>query len=335
MNKRVFIIAEAGVNHNGDIALAKKMIEVAKECGADAVKFQTFKAEKLVSKLAPKAQYQTATTSSSESQFEMIRKLELNEDDHKELIKYSEKHNIEFISTPFDTDSIDLLGRLNVKILKISSGDINNYPYLKRIAGLKKKIILSTGMSTLEEVREAIGVLTNNGTPLKDITVLHCNTEYPTPYEDVNLKAMVTIKKSLGVRVGYSDHTLGLEIPVAAVSLGAEIIEKHFTLDSKMSGPDHKASSEPDEFRKMVSVIRNVEVAMGNGEKKPSQSEEKNIKIVRKSIVALTSIRAGETFTEKNIAVKRPGTGISPMLWNDIIGQKAKKDFVEDELIEI
>lgn len=335
MNKKVFIIAEAGVNHNGDITLAKKMINVAKECGVDAVKFQSFSAEKLLSKHAPKAEYQKCTSNSKESQFDMIKKLELTYEDHITLIEYCNKNKIEFISTPFDMGSLDMLIDLGVRVLKISSGDITNYPFLKKIAATNKKVILSTGMSTLLEVKEALDVLTKNGLDIADIVLLQCNTEYPTPYADVNLKAMLTMEKEFNITVGYSDHTIGIEVPIAAVALGAKVIEKHFTLDKNMQGPDHKASMEPYELKQMVLAIRNTEKAMGNGIKKPSPSELKNIGIARKSIVAIRDINNGDLFSEANIAAKRPGNGISPMQWEKVIDKPAKRNFLKDELIDI
>lgn len=330
---KIFIIAEAGVNHNGDAVLAKKLVDAAVEAGADAVKFQTFKAENVVSRFAAKAEYQKKTTDADESQFDMIKRLELNEDAHKELIGYCRDKGIIFLSTPFDLESIDMLDNLGLEIFKIPSGEITNLPYLRKIGRLKKKVILSTGMADMGEIGDAINVLTESGMQKDDITVLHCNTEYPAPIEDVNLKAMLTIRDVFKVKVGYSDHTLGIEATVAAVAMGATVIEKHFTLDKNMKGPDHKASLEPDELKAMVHVIRNIEKALGNGIKKPSRSEIKNIPIARKSIVAAKDIKKGETFTQKNITVKRPGTGISPMRWDEIIGTKAKKDYQEDELI--
>lgn len=332
MNK-VFIIAEAGVNHNGDIELAKKLIDKASEAGADAVKFQSFKTERVVTKYARKAEYQEATTGSEENQYQMVKKLELDYDKHVELINYCKIKNIMFLSSPFDLESIDLLSNLHLETFKIPSGEITNLPYLRKIGKLKKKIILSTGMSTLGDIEKALEILRASGTT--DITVLHCNTEYPTPMEDVNLNAMETIKEAFKVKVGYSDHTLGIEVPIAAVALGATVIEKHFTLDKTMEGPDHKASLEPEELKEMVRCIRNIEKALGDGIKKLTESEKKNINIARKSIVAGRNIKEGEIFTEKNLEIKRPGDGISPMRWDEIIGQKAKRDFKEDELIEI
>lgn len=324
---RTLIIAEVGVNHNGSIIIAKKLIDVAEDCGADAVKFQTFTAEKLVRFNAEKAAYQKETSGTDETQFNMIKKLELDVVAHEELIDYCAKKGILFLSSPFDLDSIDLLAELGLEIIKIPSGEIVNLPYLEKIGKLKKRIILSTGMADLGEIKNALDVLISSGTEKSDITVLHCNTEYPTPYEDVNLNAMATIKKAFGVKVGYSDHTLGIEVPIAAVALGAEAIEKHFTLDKNMKGPDHKASLEPNELKAMVNGIRNIEKALGDGIKKPSKSEKKNIDVVRKSIVAIKPIKKGEIFNEENIGVKRPGTGISPMKWYEVIGKTAKKDF--------
>ncbi|GBF12458.1 N-acetylneuraminate synthase [Tepidibacillus sp. HK-1] len=329
----VYVIAEAGVNHNGDINLAKKLIDVAKEAGADAIKFQTFISEKVVSRHAPKAEYQNKNTSTKESQLEMVKKLELSFDKFVELSEYCRKKDIEFLSTAFDFDSIDFLNSLEMKRWKIPSGDITNLPYLIKIAKLGKPVILSTGMSTMEDIRAAVSILKENGSG--EITVLHCTTEYPTPYDDVNLKAMNTIQIEFDVPVGYSDHTLGIEVPIAAVAMGATVIEKHFTLDRNMEGPDHKASLEPNELKAMVNAIRNVEVAIGSGEKKPAESEKKNMAIARKSIIAKRNISKGERFTEENLTVKRPGNGISPMKWFEVIGRVALRDFEEDELIEI
>ncbi|MGF7059793.1 N-acetylneuraminate synthase [Brassicibacter mesophilus] len=331
--KRTFIIAEAGVNHNGSIELAKRLIDKASEAGADAVKFQSFKAEKLVTKNARKADYQEVTTGSEENQFEMIKKLELDHEKHKELINYCKLKNIMFLSSPFDLESADLLNNLGVEIFKIPSGEITNLPYLRKIGALEKKVILSTGMSNLGDIENALEILRKYGTT--DITVLHCNTEYPAPIKDVNLLAMNTIKNAFKVKVGYSDHTLGIEVPIAAVALGATVIEKHFTLDKTMEGPDHRASLEPDELKKMVRCIRNIEQALGDGVKRLAESEAKNIDIARKSIVARYNIQKGEKFTEYNLAVKRPGDGLSPMRWDEVIGKVAKRDFSEDELIEI
>ncbi len=329
----VFIIAEAGVNHNGNIKLAKKLIDVAVEACVDAVKFQTFKAENLVSKNAQKAEYQKKTTDKEESQFDMLKKLELDIDVHNKLIAYCKQKNIMFLSTPFDNDSIKLLDDLGLEIFKIPSGEITNLPYLRAIGELGKKIILSSGMADIGEIEDALDVLLQSGTVKENITILHANTQYPTPMEDVNLKAMVTIGNTFDIDYGYSDHTLGIEVDIAAVAMGAKVIEKHFTLDKMMDGPDHKASLEPNELKDMVKAIRNIEKALGNGVKKPSQSESKNIVIVRKSIVAKYAIKKGEIFNKENLAIKRPGSGISPMRWNEIIGKIAQKDYQEDELI--
>jgi len=331
--KKVFIIAEAGVNHNGSIELAKKLVDSAVEANADAVKFQTFKAEKLVSKYTEKAEYQKQTTDSEETQYEMIKKLELDLSAHNELISYCNKKNIVFLSTPFDLDSIDLLSELNLEIFKIPSGEITNLPYLRKIGRLNKKIILSTGMSDIGEIEDALDLLLDEGTKKENITVLHANTEYPTPMGDVNLKAMLTIGSTFDVEYGYSDHTLGIEVPIAAVALGARVIEKHFTLDRAMNGPDHKASLEPYELKQMVKSIRNIEKALGHSIKKSTLSEEKNKSIARKSIVASRSIKKNEVFSEKNITIKRPGDGISPMRWDEIIGTISLKSYYEDELI--
>lgn len=330
---RVFIIAEAGVNHNGNLENAKKLVDAAVAAGVDAVKFQTFKAEKLVSKSAEKADYQKKTTDQAESQFEMLKKLELTEEMHGQLLAYCKEKGILFLSTPFDIESVDYLVGLGMEIIKIPSGEITNYPYLRKVAQTGKKIIMSTGMSDINEVKAAIAVMKEHGS--KDIAVLHCNTEYPTPYMDVNLKAMLTLRDELGIEVGYSDHTLGIEIPIAAVAMGAKIIEKHFTLDKTMEGPDHKASLDPRELKELVVSIRKVEIALGNGEKEPSSSEKKNTAIARKSIVAKCRIEKGKEFTEENLTTKRPGTGISPMRWNEIIGTVAKRSYNEDELIEV
>jgi len=335
MGDKTFIIAEAGVNHNGSVEIAKRMIEVAKECGADAIKFQTFKAEKVISKYAPKAEYQKQATGEIDSQLEIVKNLELSFDDFIVLKEYCDKLNIMFLSTPFDFESIDFLDDLGLEIFKIPSGEITNLPYLEKIGKLGKRVILSSGMADLGEIEDALDILTSCGTKKEDITILHCNTEYPTPYEDVNLLAMLTIKEAFKVKVGYSDHTLGIEVPIAAVALGASVIEKHFTLDKNMEGPDHKASLEPHELKAMIDAIRNIEKALGNGIKKPSKSELKNKDIVRKSIVAKREIKKGEIFTEDNITVKRPGNGISPMRWYEVLGKVASRDYKEDELIEL
>lgn len=328
----VYIIAEAGVNHNGSFDLACKLVDAAKKAGANCIKFQTFKAKNLVSHTAKKAEYQKKTTGDS-SQQEMLQKLELSFDEFLQLKSYCEKVGICFLSTPFDFDSIDFLNSIDMPFWKIPSGEVTNLPYLLALAKTGKPVVMSTGMCTLQEIRDAVTVLKENGT--KDIKLLHCNTEYPTPFEDVNLKAMQTLRDEFHLETGYSDHTKGIEVPIAAVALGATIIEKHFTLDRNMEGPDHKASLEPNELAAMVCAIRNIEKAIGTGGKEPSPSEKKNITIARKSIVAKTKIKAGEVFTEENITVKRPGTGISPMKWFDVLGEKAVRDFDEDELISL
>ncbi|MGY3795203.1 N-acetylneuraminate synthase [uncultured Aquimarina sp.] len=332
--RKTLIIAEAGVNHNGDINLAKKLIDAAAIAGVDYVKFQTFNSKKLVSKNAQKAAYQKENTgNASESQLAMLQKLELSKEMHLELIKYCDSKNIKFLSTGFDLESIDFLNQLDIDLFKVPSGEITNLPYLRKIGALGKPIIISTGMADLSEIEEAVNVMLNAGADKSKISVLHCNTEYPTPMRDVNLSAMNTIKEQLEVSIGYSDHTLGIEIPIAAVALGATVIEKHFTLDKTMEGPDHKASLEPNELKAMVEGIRNIEKAMGHGRKEPSSSEIKNKTIVRKSIVAGRDIKKGEILTENNITVKRPGNGISPMRWDSIIGTTASRDYSEDELI--
>jgi len=330
---KVFIIAEAGVNHNGDLGLAKKLIDVAAEAGVDAVKFQTFKAELLVSKSAEKASYQKETTNAEESQYEMIKKLELDVDAHKELMAYCVEKNIMFLSTPFDHDSIELLHDLSLEIFKIPSGEITNLPYLRHIGGLNKKIIISTGMANMDEIEDALTVLIEAGTERNKITVLHANTMYPTPMKDVNLNAMLTIGSAFNVAFGYSDHTLGVEVDIAAVAMGASVIEKHFTLDKTMQGPDHQASLEPDELKAMVSAIRNIERALGSAVKKPSESEKPNMIVARKSVVARKPISKGELFSEENLAIKRPGNGISPMRWDELLTMQANKDYQKDELI--
>ena len=329
-----FIIAEAGVNHNGSLDMAVQMVDVAIAAGADAVKFQTFKAEKVITVSACKADYQQETTGSDESQLEMVRKLELNEAAHERLFRYCKNEGIIFLSSPFDLESIDLLNELGLNIFKIPSGEITNLPYLRKIGTLKKKVILSTGMADLGEVEDALLVLMKAGTASENITVLHCNTEYPTAFEDVHLKAMLTIKAAFpGIQVGYSDHTAGIEVPIAAVALGARVIEKHFTLDRSMEGPDHRASLQPDELKSMVMAVRNIEKALGNDIKRPSPSELKNKRIVRKSIVAARNIRKGEAFTEENLSAKRPGIGVNPMRWDEVLKMKAKKDYCADEII--
>lgn len=329
----IFIIAEAGVNHNGSLEIAKALIDVAAQSGADAVKFQTFKADKLVSKTAQKASYQKQTTDADESQYAMIKKLELDEKAHHELIHYCAQKNILFLSTPFDHESIDLLADLGMEIFKIPSGEITNLPYLRHIGSLQKEVILSTGMATLDEIDAALHVLTTAGTAKERISVLHATTEYPCPMDEVNLRAMQTIRDTFDIRVGYSDHTRGIEVPIAAAAMGAGVIEKHFTLDREMEGPDHKASLEPDELIAMVHAIRNIEKALGDGIKRPSPSELKNIPIARKSIVASRPIAKGERLSEENITIKRPGSGISPMRYDEIIGTIASKNYDEDEAI--
>ena len=328
---KVFVIAEAGVNHNGDLDIAKQLIDAASEAGADAVKFQTYKTEQLVCKTAKKAEYQLKTTEKSETQYDMLKKLELTEYMHKELMDYCDKKNIMFLSTPFDIGSIKLLSRLGIQMFKIPSGEITDMPYLREVARQKKKIILSTGMSSMDEVKAAVKVLKDSGA--NDIILLHCNTQYPTPISDVKLLAMVKMRDETGLAVGYSDHTQGIEIPIAAVALSAVIIEKHLTLDKNMKGPDHKASIEPYELRQMVEGIRNVESALGEGIKQVSESERANIEIVRKSIVAAIEIKKGERFTELNLTTKRAGNGISPMRWDEIIGSTADRDYKADDRI--
>ncbi len=332
----VLIIAEAGVNHNGDMAMAYRLIDAAVEAKVDWVKFQTFKAEKLVSPDAQKADYQVKNTANeNETQFQMLKKLELSHEQHEQLIAYCKEKNIRFFSTAFDLDSLEYLAQIGLDYVKIPSGEITNLPYLRKAAQLFRKIILSTGMSTMDEIKAAAEVFTQAGISRENITVLHCNTEYPTPMSDVNLKAMPEIQRELGVSIGYSDHTLGIEVPVAAVALGATIIEKHFTLDRTLPGPDHAASLEPGELKAMVQAIRNIEQAIaGSGSKEPSASELKNIAIARKSIVAGRNIVKGEILSEENITVKRPGTGISPMKWDEVVGSIAQRDFAAGEQIE-
>lgn len=334
--KRTLIIAEAGVNHNGDITKAKALIDKGAEAGVDYVKFQTFKAGNLVTKQAKRAAYQDRNTQDNDTQYEMLKKLELSQAVHQELIDYCAQKGVQFLSTGFDFESLEFLAGLGITIAKIPSGEITNLPYLRKVATLFPEVILSTGMANISEIKDAVKVLTDNGVSKDKITVLHCNTEYPTPMEDVNLKAMLHIHRELGVPVGYSDHTLGIEVPIAAVALGAMVIEKHFTLDKTLPGPDHKASLEPDELKAMVMAIRNIEKAVaGSGLKEVSASEVKNKPIVRKSIVAAKRIVKGEFFTVENLTVKRPGMGISPMQWDEVIGKTAKKDFEEDDLIEL
>lgn len=335
--QHVLIIAEAGVNHNGSIEIAKQLVDKAVEAGVDIIKFQTFKAEKLVSKSAKQAEYQKRNIGSKadDSQLNMLKKLELSEKDHQTLIDYCQQKGIQFFSTAFDMESIEYLHSLNLGLWKIPSGEITNYPYIKKIAQYHEPVILSTGMCELDDVSAAVNVLLKNGVQRNQITILHCNTEYPTPYEDVNLLAMLELEKEFQTKVGYSDHTKGIEVPIAAVALGASVIEKHFTLDRNMEGPDHKASLEPDELKSMITAIRNIEKILGTGKKTVSESERKNIAIARKSIVAACPIKKGEILSEQNITVKRPGTGISPMRWEEVIGTKAIKDFKEEDLIEL
>ncbi len=334
MKKRIFIIAEAGVNHNGNLNSAIKMVDAACETGVDAIKFQTFSARNMVSKFAKKANYQKGLKDVTQSQLSMLTKLELDKKSHIKLMEHCAAMGILFLSTPFDVASVDLLNSLGLEIFKISSGDITNFPLLKKIGSFKKKIILSTGMCGLREIEDALLILLDADLSISDITLLHCNTEYPTPFEDVNLRAMLTMKNAFpGVKTGFSDHTLGIEVSIAAAALGAKVIEKHFTLDRTFEGPDHSSSIEPNGLKEMVQEIRNVERSLGTGIKRPSKSELKNIIAARKSIVAKKDIKKGELFTEENIDIKRPGSGISPMEWPKVIGIKAIKDFQHDELI--
>ena len=335
MNKTI-IIAEAGVNHNGDIGTAKRLIDVASDAGVDYVKFQTFKANKIVTKQAKRADYQNKNTKDFDTQYEMLKKLELNEDSHHLLIKYCNHKGIKFLSTGFDLDSLEFLYKIGIRLAKIPSGEITNYPYLKKVAQLYSEVILSTGMSDMDDINKALAILLKFGVKKENITILHCNTEYPTPMSDVNLKAMLHIQTELNVKIGYSDHTLGIEVPIAAVALGARVIEKHFTLDRNLSGPDHRASLEPNELKSMVNSIRNIEKALsGSGIKEPSKSELKNKQIIRKSIIAIKPITEGEIFNNRNIGTKRPGTGISPMKWESVIGQASKYNFEQDQLISL
>jgi N,N'-diacetyllegionaminate synthase len=332
--RKTFIIAEAGVNHNGDLNIARKLIDIASDSGVDAIKFQTFKANNIISKKAPKADYQIKNTSAKETQYEMIKKLELSDKEHSVLFHYCKKKKIQFLSTPFDHESINFLNLLGLDTFKVPSGEITNLPYLRHIGKLKKKVILSTGMSTIGEIEEALNILITEGTLKKNISVLHANTEYPTPFQDVNLLAMQTIANTFKVNVGYSDHTLGIEIPIAAVALGATIIEKHFTLDRLMEGPDHKASLEPRELKEMVRCIRNIEIALGDGIKGPSQSEKKNIYIARKSIHYSNSFRKGHIIKESDLIMKRPGSGVSPKLTEIIIKRKLSKNVNQDDIFK-
>ncbi len=329
----VLIIAEAGVNHNGSFELAKKMADVAKAAGADIVKYQTAVPELVISRFAPKAEYQKESTGEAESQLEMVKKIHFGFAEHRKLKEYCDSIGIKYLSTPFDMDSIDFLAGMDMPVWKIPSGEVTNLPYLEKVARLKKPIIMSTGMCEIPEIKAALDVLYSNGA--EDVTILHCNTEYPTPLKDANVKAMLDIQKNFGTKVGYSDHTLGLEAPLAAVALGATVVEKHFTLDKNMEGPDHAASMSPEELTALVKAIRNTELALGDGVKKVTESEAKNKDVARKSIVAKVPIKAGEVFTTDNITVKRPGNGISPMRWYEVLGQSAKRDFSLDELIEL
>jgi N,N'-diacetyllegionaminate synthase len=328
------IIAEAGVNHNGDHALARRLVEAAADAGADLVKFQTFAADRLVTREAAKAEYQSAVTA-NETQHAMLRRLELDRAAHEMLIGHCRDRGIGFFSTAFDEASVDLLVELGIDRFKIPSGELTNLPYLRHVARQGSPVILSTGMATLGEIEAALEALVAAGASRDRITVLHCNTEYPTPMADVNLRAMLAIRHAFGVAVGYSDHTSGIEVAVAAVALGATVIEKHLTLDRALPGPDHKASLEPSEFKAMVTAIRNVELALGDGIKRPTRSEAKNIPVARKSLVAARAIRAGEVFDSRNVTVKRPGTGLSPMRWDEVIGRRAPRDFGPDELLEL
>lgn len=335
MNKHIIIIAEAGVNHNGNLELARRMVYAAKEAGADYVKFQTAVPELVISDIAPKAEYQKETTGTEQSQLEMCRAIHLPLCDYAGLKALCDEVGIGFMSTPFDLVSIDCLAELNMDYWKIPSGEITNLPYLRKIARIGGKVILSTGMSTLDEVATAVDVLETNGIKRNDIYLLHCTTQYPTPMQAVNLRAMNALRQLGCAGVGYSDHTVGIEVPIAAAAMGAVVLEKHFTLDKNMPGPDHRASLEPDELKAMVSAVRNIEQALGTGEKVVTDEERPNIEVARKSIVAARDIRAGEVFTEENITVKRPGNGISPMLWDSVIGTAAIHDFERDHLIEI
>jgi len=333
MSKRILIIAEAGVNHNGDINLAKQLIEIAADAGADVVKFQTFNAARLTLHNAIKADYQLKTSNSNETQFTMLSKLELTESMHHQLIAHCKLFNIGFLSTAFDIESVNLLVGLNQKLFKVPSGEITNLPYLRHIGKLNKKVILSSGMSSIKEVKDAVKLLNSSGTSRNKITVLHCTSEYPAPMNEVNLLAMQTISSDLGLEVGYSDHTIGIEVAIAAAAMGASVIEKHFTINRNLPGPDHQASLEPGELKDMIFAIRNIEIAMGDGVKDLSPSEVKNQPVIRKSLVALKAIEAGELFTNQNVTTKRPGTGISPMRWDEFIGKTAQKNYKEDDLI--
>jgi N,N'-diacetyllegionaminate synthase len=335
MRDHTLIIAEAGVNHDGDIVKAMRLVDVAADAGADYVKFQTFSADRLVTRQAAKADYQVAAIGMAETQFEMLQRLELSAEDHERIAAHCVLRGVGFLSTGFDQDSVDFLVSMGVGVLKIPSGELTNLPYLRHIGRLDKPIILSTGMATLAEVGEAIEALELAGAQRSSITALHCTTEYPAAIDDVNLRAMLTLRDAFGVAIGYSDHTLGIEVPIAAVAMGATVIEKHFTLDSTLPGPDHRASLEPDQLKAMVAAIRNVEQALGDGLKVPRPVEEKNKQVARKSLVAASPISAGEIFSATNLAVKRPGTGLSPMRWDEVVGKRAVRDFAQDELIEL
>jgi N,N'-diacetyllegionaminate synthase len=333
--KRILVIAEAGVNHNGSLETAKRLVEVAANAGADFVKFQTFNADDIVTKTADKAEYQKIATGNDVSQYEMLKSLELTSDMHEQLLEHCDNFSIGFLSTGFDQSSVAYLVSLGQQLVKVPSGEITNLPYLKFVGSLGLPVILSTGMSSLEEVGDALSVLKNAGTDKDRVTVLHCTSEYPAPFENVNLNAMQTISKEFGVSVGYSDHTTGIEISIAAAALGATVIEKHFTLDRALPGPDHKASLEPDELVALVKSIRNIEIALGDGSKVPSNGENKNKLIARKSIVARQDIHSGDSFTVDNLTTKRPGTGVSPMKWQEILGKTATRDYLQDEIIEL
>ena len=332
---KTIVIAEAGVNHNGDLELAKNLIKVAAESGADYVKFQMFEAEKLATPSAIKADYQIENTNSSESQFQMLKSLEISKADYVELIKYSSECNIEIFSTGFDIEINNMLAELGQRIFKVPSGEITNLPYLRNIGQFGMDVILSTGMSNLNEIDAAINAIISAGTPLDAITVLHCTTAYPAPMEDINLLAMTTIAQKFGVKVGYSDHSEGIEVSIAAVALGAVVIEKHFTSDRNLPGPDHKASLEPDELRNMIKAIRNIESARGDGVKKLTDSEASNLSVARKTIVASVNIQKGEVFTEENLTTKRASGGISPMNWDEVIGKIARRDYLQNDSIEL
>lgn len=332
---RVLVIAEAGVNHNGDLTIAKRLIQAAASAGADVVKFQTFSADRIVTRKAAKADYQSRTTAPTESQHAMLSRLELSSVQYEELIAHCAANGIRFLSTGFDIESVNLLARLGQTVFKVPSGEITNLPLLQHVGAMRREVALSTGMATLAEVEAALGALTAAGTPLDQITVLHCTSEYPAPASEVNLRAMLTMQEAFGVQIGYSDHSEGTEIAIAATALGARVIEKHFTTDRGLPGPDHRASLEPHELKSLVTAIRKIEQALGDGVKRPTASEERNRPVARKSIVASRAIKAGELFTTDNVTVKRPGTGVSPMLWHEVLGRRAERDFSADELITL